>query len=564
MKPVQSTQGLERLRTATQAKFRQRRARALMVRMGTCGIRSGALETLDAIQDALKTRNLSEIGVIQSACSGQCSLEPMVVVYPGERIYARVKPEDVPDLIESVIQEKPLERLMYVDQKTNKPISRAQDFSFMADQVRVAMRNAGNIDPYDIEEYIANDGYAALAKVLSHMTPEQVIDEVEKSGLRGRGGAGFSAGKKWRFTYGAPEKKRYVVCNGEEGDPDVYVDRSLLEGDPHSIIEAMSIAGYAIGANEGYIYVQAEYKLAAETLRDAVHEAASCGLLGDNIMGTDFSFHINVWTGGDAYICGEETTQLASIEGGRYEPRLSRPSSSGLWGKPTLVNNVETFANVPPIIMKGGDWFAAKGTGRSKGTKVLSLTGQVKNHGQIEVPMGTSLGKIVNDVGGGMAGSKAFKTVLIGGPLGGCVPASHSDAPLDYETLAELGSVLGSGGFQVMDEDACMVDVAKLCIKMCEEESCGKCVSCRIGTKRMSEILERIHNGQGNRGDIELLEKLGNYMRVTAFCGLGRSAANTVQSTIRYYRDEYQFHIDNKCCPASRGDSNHTSKRGSK
>jgi NADH:ubiquinone oxidoreductase subunit F (NADH-binding)/(2Fe-2S) ferredoxin len=551
MKPVKSVQDLAQLKAAALVKFRQRRARSLMVRIGTCGINAGSLETMQAIKDELKTRNIYDISVIQSACSGQCSLEPMVVIYPEDMIYVRVKPEDAPDLIGSIIKGKPIKRLMYRDQETNKPISRVKDLPLITGQVRLAMRNAGNIDPYDIEEYIANDGYAAFAKALSSMTREQVIDEIEKSGLRGRGGAGFSTGTKWRFTYEAPEEQKYVVCNAEEGDPDVYVARSLLEGDPYSIIEAMTIAGYAVGANQGYIYVQVEYQLAAETLKHAIKVAEKYGLLGDNIMGTGFSFHIDVSTGGDAYICGEETSQLASIEGELPEPRLSRPSSEGLWGKPTLVNSVETYASIAPIIIKGGDWFATIGTEKSKGTKVLSLTGMVKNIGQIEVPMGIALGEIINDLGGGMVDGKKFKAALIGGPMGGCIPASHSDATLDFETLSALGSGLGAGGFQVVDEDTCMVDVAKSCIGFCQEESCGKCVPCRIGTKRMLEIVERIANGQGMEGDIETLEKLMAYMRITSFCNLGRSAPNTVLTTIRYFRDEYESHIVKKCCPTS-------------
>jgi NADH:ubiquinone oxidoreductase subunit F (NADH-binding)/(2Fe-2S) ferredoxin len=476
----------------------------------------------------------------------------MVVIYPEDMLYVRVKAEDASDLIDSLIQGKPAERLMYRNKATNQPISRVQDFPLMTGQVRVAMRNAGNIDPYNLEEYIAQDGYAALAKALTKMSQNQVIEEIKKSGLRGRGGAGFSTGMKWQFTYEAPEQVKYVVCNGEEGDPDVYVDRSLLEGDPYSIIEAMTIAGYAVGASEGYLYVQEEYTLADETLKHAIKEAKKYGLLGNNILGTSFSFNINVFTGGEAYVCGEETAQLASIEGARFEPRLSRPSNEGLWGKPTLVNNVETYANIVPIIINGGDWFAAMGTEKSKGTKVLSLTGQVNNVGQIEVPMGMPLGKILNDLGDGIVDGKKFKAVLIGGPLGGCIPASHLDAPLEYEKLFELGSGLGAGGFRVMDEDACMVDLAKSTMVFCQEESCGKCVPCRIGTKRMLEIIEQISNGQGKEGDIETLKKLGAYMQVTASCGLGKSAANTVLSTIRYFRDEYESHIANKCCPTSR------------
>ncbi|NPV92898.1 MAG: FAD-dependent oxidoreductase [Firmicutes bacterium] len=554
MKPVKSVQDLAQLKEAALEKFKQRRAKAILVRMGTCGIMAGAKDTMEAIKAELAKRNASDTVVLQAACSGQCELEPLVVVYPEEVTYVRVRAEDAAELVDSFLNNKLAESLMYKDPETDQPIPQDKDYPFMAKQVKVAMRNAGKINPEDIEEYIARDGFAALSKALNQMTREQVVDEVKKSGLRGRGGAGFSTGMKWQFTYQAKGDKKYVVCNGDEGDPGAYMDRSVLEGDPFSVIEAMTIAGYAIGSDEGYFYVRAEYPLAVKTLNDAIQLAESYGLLGDNIMGTDFSFKLRVRMGAGAFVCGEETALLASIEGKRGEPRPRPPfpANEGLWAKPTLLNNVETYANICPIIINGGEWFAKMGTEGSKGTKVFSLTGKVKNTGLIEVPMGIPLGEIVYDIGGGMANpNKKFKAAQTGGPSGGCIPASHLNTGVDYESLAALGTIVGSGGLIVMDEDTCMVGIAKFFIEFCQEESCGKCVPCRIGTKRMLEILDRITGGQGKEGDIETLQKLGAYVKNTSLCGLGQSAPNPILSTIRYFRDEYESHIRDKYCVAS-------------
>ncbi|MDH7479429.1 MAG: NADH-quinone oxidoreductase subunit NuoF, partial [Syntrophomonadaceae bacterium] len=553
MIPVKSVQELTQLKEAALQKFKQRRTKAILVRMGTCGIMAGAKDTLEAINAELAKKNIQGVNVLQAACSGQCELEPLVVIYPEEITYVRVKAEDAAELVDSFLQDKPSERLMYKDPESGAPIPYAKDYPFMAKQVKVAMRNAGLINPEDIEEYIANDGYTALAKALTQMSREQVIEEVKKSGLRGRGGAGFSTGLKWQFTYQAKGDTKYVVCNGDEGDPGAYMDRSVLEGDPFSVIEAMTIAGYAVGSNQGFFYVRAEYPLAVKTLNEAIKTAERYGLLGDNILGSGFSFRLSVRMGAGAFVCGEETALLASIEGKRGEPRPRPPfpANEGLWGKPTLLNNVETYANIAPIIIKGGEWFATMGTEKSKGTKVFSLTGKVKNTGLIEVPMGIALGEVVYDIGGGIIGGKKFKAAQTGGPSGGCIPASHLNTGIDYESLAALGTIVGSGGLIVMDEDTCMVGLAKFFTEFCQEESCGKCVPCRIGTKRMLEILLRITNGEGKEGDIEALEKLGNYIKNTSLCGLGQSAPNPVLSTIRYFRDEYEAHIKDKYCPAS-------------
>jgi len=527
----------------------------VLVCMGSGCLLSGSRAVKEALSEGIKEHKLEdEVQLIETGCMGICDLGPRLIIYPEGVVYCRVKAEDAAEIVsEHLLKGRIVDRLVYRDLETKKPIPLMKDFPFLSKQIKIALRNAGFINPEDIEEYIASEGYSALAKALSTMSPGEVIAEVKKSGLRGRGGAGFPTGMKWEFTAKAQADQKYVVCNGDEGDPGAFMDRSVLEGDPHSVIEAMSIAGYAVGASKGYIYVRAEYPLAVERLRQAIKQAREYGLLGENILGTGFAFDLNVRVGAGAFVCGEETALLASIEGRRGEPRPRPPfpANEGLWGKPTLLNNVETYASIPPIILKGGDWYASMGTEKSKGTKVFALTGKVNNTGLIEVPMGISLGEIIYDIGGGIIGGKKFKAAQTGGPSGGCIPADHLNVGVDYESLAELGAIVGSGGLIVMDEDTCMVDLAKFFTEFCQEESCGKCAPCRIGTKRLLEILDRITKGEGQEGDIEKLEELCNYIKNTALCGLGQTAPNPVLSTIRYFRHEYEAHIRDKRCPAS-------------
>ncbi|MCG9967219.1 NADH-quinone oxidoreductase subunit NuoF [Pelotomaculum terephthalicicum JT] len=527
----------------------------VLVCAGSGCVLSGCQTVKEALLEGIKKQQLeNEIQVIETGCMGLCDLGPRLIIYPEGVVYCRVTAEDAEEIVsEHLLKGRIVERLVYRDPETKKPIPLMKDFPFLSKQTKIALRNAGFINPEDIEEYIASEGYSALAKALSTMSPEEVIAELKKSGLRGRGGAGFPTGLKWEFTAKANAAQKYVVCNGDEGDPGAFMDRSVLEGDPHSIIEAMTIAGYAVGASKGYVYVRAEYPLAVERLRQAISQAHEYGLLGESILGTGFAFDLNVRVGAGAFVCGEETALLASIEGRRGEPRPRPPfpANEGLWGKPTLLNNVETYASIPPIILKGGDWYASRGTEKSKGTKVFALTGKVNNTGLIEVPMGIPLGEIVYDIGGGIIGGKKFKAAQTGGPSGGCIPADHLNVGVDYESLAELGAIVGSGGLIVMDEDTCMVDLAKFFTEFCQEESCGKCAPCRIGTKRMLEILERITHGEGQEGDIEALEELCYYIKDTALCGLGQTAPNPVLSTIRYFRHEYEAHIKDKYCAAS-------------
>jgi len=494
-----------------------------------------------------------EVKVIETGCIGTCELGPVLVVYPDGTFYQKVKPEDVHTIVEEhLVKGRIVSRLLYKDPLTEKTIPEYTKISFFAGQTRVALRNTGVIDPSVIEEYIARDGYAALGKVLTEMSPEQVIDEISRSGLRGRGGAGFSTGLKWRLTAQAPGDEKYVVCNADEGDPGAFMDRSILEGDPHSIIEAMAIAGYAIGSSQGYIYVRAEYPLAVANMQRAIEQARQYNLLGKDIFGTGFDFDLEIRVGAGAFVCGEETALIASIEGNRGEPRPKPPypSNSGLWGKPTLINNVETLANIPPIILQGSEWFRQIGTEKSKGTKVFAVAGKINNTGLVEVPMGMTLREIIYDVCGGIPGGKQFKAAQTGGPSGGCLTADHLDVPMEYDSLVSLGSMMGSGGLIIMDEDTCMVDIARFFLDFTQDESCGKCTPCRIGTKRMLEILNRITRGEGKEGDIEALEALAENIKKSSLCGLGQSAPNPVLSTLRYFRSEYEAHIREKRCPA--------------
>ncbi|NPV43184.1 MAG: NADH-quinone oxidoreductase subunit NuoF [Firmicutes bacterium] len=518
-------------------------------------ISSGCKKVQEALIEEIKKLNLEkEIKVITTGCMGPCDLGPVMIIYPEGVFYKKVQVGDVEEIARRhLLEGEIVERLLYKSPKTGEAISNFNDISFFNRQVKIALRNTGLIDPMVIEEYIAQDGYAALAKVLSQMTPDEVIEEVKKSGLRGRGGGGFPTGLKWKFTAKAKGSPKYVVCNADEGDPGAFMDRSILEGDPFSVIEAMTIAGYAVGANQGFVYVRAEYPLAVSRLTHAIEKAREYGLLGENIMGTGFSFDLDIRVGAGAFVCGEETALLASIEGKRGEPRPRPPfpANEGLWGKPTLINNVETYANIPVIILKGGEWFSKLGTENSKGTKVFALAGKINNTGLVEIPMGTSLGEIIYDIGGGIPNRKKFKAAQTGGPSGGCIPKEYLNTPIDYDSLKELGTIMGSGGLIVVDEDTCMVDFARFFLEFVQDESCGKCAPCRMGTKRMLEILDRITKGQGEEGDIELLEELGHIIKETALCGLGQTAPNPVLSTIRYFRDEYEAHIKYKKCLAS-------------
>ncbi len=495
-----------------------------------------------------------EVKVIVTGCMGLCSYGPMIMIYPEGILYVKLTPEDVDRIVEGhLYRGEYVEDLFYEDPMTKERIGQVNHIPFFRKQVKIALRNVGKIDPLQIEEYIAFDGYFALAKALTEMTPQQVVEEMKKSGLRGRGGAGFPTGLKWEFTAKAKGHPKYVACNADEGDPGAFMDRSIIEGDPHTLIEGMTIAGYAIGASQGFVYIRAEYPMAVEHLELALQQARAYGLLGKDIMGSGFDFDIEVRVGAGAFVCGEETGLIASLEGKRGEPRPKPPfpSNEGLWQKPTVINNVETYANVPEIIQKGADWFRKIGTDKSPGTKVFALAGNVANTGLVEIPMGTPLGDIVYDIGGGIIDDKPFKAAQTGGPSGGCIPREYLNVSVDYESLAELGTIMGSGGLIIMDDDTCMVDIAKFFLDFVQEESCGKCTPCRIGTKRMLEILDRITKGQGREGDIETLERLGQEIMDTALCGLGQSAPNPVLSTIRYFRDEYEAHIRHGKCPAS-------------
>jgi len=508
----------------------------------------------EEFEKQLKSKGLDkEVKMVTTGCFGLCAQGPIVVVYPEGAMYTMVRVEDVDEIVnEHLIKGRIVKRLLAGARETDEEDKALEISDFFKRQVRIALRNCGVINPENIDEYIAFDGYKALAKVLTEMTPEEVIAEVKKSGLRGRGGAGFPTGLKWEFTSKSKGDIKYVVCNADEGDPGAFMDRSILEGDPHSVIEAMIIAGYAIGASQGYIYVRAEYPIAVKRLKIAIDQAKEYGLLGRNIFGTDFSFDLELRLGAGAFVCGEEMALITSIEGKRGEPKPKPPfpAIKGLWGKPTLINNVETYANIPVIINKGADWFASIGTEKSKGTKVFAVGGKINNTGLVEIPIGTTLREIIYDIGGGIPNGKKFKAAQTGGPSGGCIPASLIDTPIDYETLRELGSMMGSGGLIVMDEDNCMVDIAKFFLEFTVDESCGKCPPCRIGTKRMLEILEKITGGKGEMEDIDRLEALAKHIIASSLCGLGQSAPQPVLSTLRYFRDEYIAHVRDKKCPA--------------
>lgn len=523
---------------------------------GTGCTSSGSMILVKELKKELVKHDiLDEVEVVATGCFGLCELGPVVIVYPEGTFYSRVEASDIPEMVEEhLVKGRPLDRLIYTEKGDGHHPLSINELGFFKKQKRIALANCGVIDPENIDEYIGFDGYMALEKVLLTMTPVDVINEVKASGLRGRGGGGFPTGLKWQFAHDAVSEDgvKYVACNADEGDPGAFMDRSVLEGDPHALIEAMAIAGFAVGASKGYVYVRAEYPIAVSRLQIAIDQAKEYGLLGENIFDTDFSFDLEIRLGAGAFVCGEETALMNSIEGKRGEPRPRPPfpANKGLFGKPTVLNNVETYANIPAIILKGAEWFAAVGTEKSKGTKVFALGGKINNTGLLEIPMGTTLREIVFEIGGGIPNGKAFKAAQTGGPSGGCIPASLLDTHIDYDNLIAIGSMMGSGGLIVMDEDNCMVDVARFFLDFTQDESCGKCPPCRIGTKRMLEILERICDGKGIEGDIERLQELAVGIKASALCGLGQTAPNPVLSTIRYFRDEYEAHIKDKKCPA--------------
>ena len=526
----------------------------LMVCAGTGCVSCNSLKVRERLESELKDRGLSEkVEVVITGCNGFCAEGPIMVVYPEGIFYKKLVPEEIPSLVEEhFLKGRPAEKFLYTEPTSKKKIPLMKDIPFFQHQVLRALRNRSTIDAENIDEYIARDGYAALSKILFSMTPEEVIQEVKVSGLRGRGGAGFPTGSKWEEGRRYPSFPKYVICNGDEGDPGAFMDRSILEADPHSVLEGMVICSYAIDSHQGYIYVRAEYPLAIHRLNIAIEQARNYGLLGKNIMGSGFDFDISIYPGAGAFVCGESTALMYSLEGKRGMPRTKPPRSTeaGLWGQPTVLNNVETFANIPAIIRNGGKWFASIGTEGSKGTKVFALTGTVKNVGLVEVPMGTTLRTIVYDIGGGIPEKREFKAVQIGGPSGACLPASLLETNVDFDSLDEVGAMMGSGGLVVMNDSTCMVDTARFFTDFSVDESCGKCVPCRMGMKVMLNILNRITIGQGTMEDIGLLERLGNHIKRTSRCGLGKTAPNPVLSTIRYFRSEYEAHIQEKRCPA--------------
>ena len=510
---------------------------------------------IQKLKEALLNFDLqNEVSVVQTGCHGLCAKGPIMVVYPDAVTYSQVSLSDIPEIVEEhLLKGRIVERLVYTESAMDDKLASLNETAFYRKQKRVALRNCGVINPESIDEYIGTDGYEALGRVLTEMTPDEVIQTILDSGLRGRGGAGFPTGLKWRFASGnRGNVQKYVCCNADEGDPGAFMDRSVLEGDPHVVLEAMAIAGYAIGANQGYIYVRAEYPIAVQRLKIAIQQAREYGLLGKDIFGTGFDFDIDIRLGAGAFVCGEETALMTSIEGNRGEPRPRPPfpAVKGLFESPTILNNVETYANIPRIILNGAEWFASMGTEKSKGTKVFALGGKINNTGLVEIPMGTTLRTVIDEIGGGIPNGKKFKAAQTGGPSGGCIPAEHFDIPIDYDNLIAIGSMMGSGGLIVMDEDNCMVDIAKFFLEFTVDESCGKCTPCRIGTKRMYEILDKITKGQGTMEDIDKLEELAYYIKNNALCGLGQTAPNPVLSTLRYFRDEYEAHVKEKRCPA--------------
>ncbi len=528
--------------------------RDVLVCGGTGCTSSGSANIIKKLEEELEKHGLTDkVNVIKTGCFGLCALGPIMIVYPEGTFYSKMEVDHIPEIVEQHLKYgEPVRKYLYAETVDGDHIKSLNETAFYAKQHRVALRNCGVISPEHVEEYIARDGYQALHKVLTTMTPDDVISTLIASGLRGRGGGGFPTGLKWKFAKASVNDQKYVCCNADEGDPGAFMDRSVLEGDPHSVIEAMAIAGYAIGANQGYIYVRAEYPIAIERLEIAIKQAEEIGMLGDNIFGTDFSFRLGLRLGAGAFVCGEETALMTSIEGNRGEPRPRPPfpAVKGLFGKPTILNNVETYANVCQIILNGPEWFSAMGTEKSKGTKVFALGGKIHNTGLVEVPMGTTLREVIEEIGGGIPNGKKFKAAQTGGPSGGCIPPQYLDIPIDYDNLISIGSMMGSGGLIVMDEDNCMVDIAKFFLDFTVDESCGKCTPCRIGTKRLYEILTKITQGKATMEDLEKMEKLCYYIKENALCGLGQTAPNPVLSTLRYFKDEYIAHVKDKRCPA--------------
>ncbi len=562
---IKSREDINRIREVKKADLEIRRSKDaaptqaggrmhILVCGGTGCTSSSSMKIIEKMEALIAKNNMAdEIKVIKTGCFGLCAQGPIMMIYPDHLMYTQVQPEDVEEIFENHVKCGQVVTRLLAGSHEGEEISNAlESVDFFSRQMRVALRNCGAINPEDIDEYIARDGYLALEKVITEMTPEEVIELIKASGLRGRGGAGFPTGVKWSFAAAQQISQKYVCCNADEGDPGAFMDRSVLEGDPHSVIEAMAIAAYAIGANQGYVYVRAEYPIAVERLTIAINQAREYGILGEDIFGTGFDFNLDIRLGAGAFVCGEETALMTSVEGKRGEPRPRPPfpAVKGLFGQPTILNNVETYANIPVIILKGAEWFAGIGTEKSHGTKVFAVGGKIENTGLVEIPMGTTLREIIFDIGGGIPNGKKFKAAQTGGPSGGCIPASQLDTPIDYESLIALGSMMGSGGLIVMDEDTCMVDLAKFFLEFTVDESCGKCPPCRIGTKRMLEILTRITEGKGVPEDIEKLETLARDIKAAALCGLGQTAPNPVLSTLRYFKDEYMAHVIDKKCPA--------------
>ena len=550
---MKSLEELEKAREESLQRRKQHRTHVLVCG-GTGCTSSGSTTLIETLNVEIKKHNLeNQVKVVKTGCFGLCEAGPIIIVNPEGAFYSHVKVEDIPRITEQhLLNGKIVDELLFKEAMVDGKLRSIKEVNFFNKQKRVALKNGGVIDPEDINDYIAFDGYTALGKVLTGMSQEEVIDVIKRSGLRGRGGGGFPTGMKWEFTYKAQKGEKFVVCNADEGDPGAFMDRSVLEGDPHAVVEAMAIAGYAIGSEQGYVYVRAEYPIAVHRLEIAIKQARELGLLGKNIFGTEFNFDLEIRLGAGAFVCGEETALMNSIEGkrGMPRPRPPFPANKGLWEKPTLLNNVETYANIPQIILKGHEWFSAMGTEKSKGTKVFALGGKINNTGLVEIPMGTTLREIIYEIGGGIPNGKAFKAVQTGGPSGGCITRLHLDTPIDYDNLIALGSMIGSGGMIVMDEDNCMVDIARFFLDFTVDESCGKCTPCREGTKRMLEILVKITSGTGKLDDIDKLESLAKTIKTASLCGLGQTAPNPVLSTLKYFRDEYINHVVNKKCSA--------------
>ena len=557
MRRIKKIKSLKELEAVIEKEIELRKSdtrAVLTVSAGTCGQARGSLKVIDSLKTAIKKGNLEDkVKIRVTGCHGFCEAEPNIIIHPHDLFYQKVDPKNGKDIIDqTILKNKVIDSLLFVDPNTGEKAAQESEISFYKKQKRLVLGDNALIDPTDIFDYLSIGGYRSLLKVLETMTPEEVIPAVKKSGLRGRGGAGFPTGTKWEIARKVKGDIKYIICNADEGDPGAYMDRSLLEGNPHRVLEGMIIGAFAIGATEGYVYVRDEYPLAVKNITLAINQARKIGLLGKKILGTKLNFDIHIAKGAGAFVCGEETALIASIEGRVGEPRQRPPfpAIKGLWGKPTTINNVETWGNVPIIIQKGAEWYSQIGTDGSKGTKIFSLVGKINNTGLVEVPMGITLREIIFDIGGGIPGEKAFKAVQTGGPSGGCLPAEMLDLPIDYESLTKAGSIMGSGGMIVMDEKTCMVDVAKYFLNFLRDESCGKCVSCREGTQRMWEIVKNISEGYGKEGDLELLEELAKIVKDASLCGLGQTASNPVLSTLRYFRDEYEAHIKEKRCPA--------------